>query len=207
VLEKDIVGAGIIQEMAITSSFKALKGLCGNGWTPTEIWLSQKEPKSIKPYKDYFRSPIRFNAPESAILFRSDCLSQSLPSGNKYLHSYLMALVKEAKQNTRPSLERVLETNISFALLENEVSLEALSNRMGMHPRTLNRRLKTIGTSFMEIREKIRRETASELLRNTEMTVTEVAAMLSYSDSTSFNHAFRRWFGVNPMQWRISQQK
>jgi AraC-like DNA-binding protein len=48
----------------------------------------------------------------------------------------------------------------------------------------------------------VRRELAQHLLRDTELSVTEVADILGYSDPTVFARAFRGWTKRNPRTWR-----
>jgi AraC-like DNA-binding protein len=200
--EKDILATEYIQDMTLTACFKALKGFCGANWSPTEIWLSRKKPKNSQPYRKYFQAPISFDAPESAIVFQSDCLKQTLPSANPSLHQFLLSLITESKSASLQNLKHELANHISVGLFDNENSLIEIARRIGIHPRTLNRRLKELGTTFREIREHIRQSTACNLLRNTGMSISEVAAILGYSGSSSFNHAFRRWKDMSPRVWR-----
>jgi len=200
--EKDMLAAEYIQDMTLAASFKGLKGFCGSNWIPTEIWLSRKKPRNSQPYRKYFQAPITFDAPESAIVFQSDCLQQVLPSANPSLHQFLLSLIAESQSTSLQNLKHELANHINVGLFDNENSLIEVAHRIGIHPRTLNRRLKDLGTSFMEIRENIRRSTACNLLRSTGMSISEVAATLGYSDSSSFNHAFQRWNNMSPSVWR-----
>lgn len=47
-----------------------------------------------------------------------------------------------------------------------------------------------------------RRELAEQYLREPGMTMTEVAFLLGYREQSSFNHAFRDWYGTTPAAWR-----
>jgi len=43
---------------------------------------------------------------------------------------------------------------------------------------------------------------AIEYLRKTEMTNEEIASRLGYSEASNFRHAFLRWTGKNPSEFR-----
>lgn len=73
-----------------------------------------------------------------------------------------------------------------------------------MHRRTLDRHLDASGFSFREVADEIRFEVACQLLRDTRLTVNEIAASLHYGDASAFAHAFRRWSGQTPTRWRES---
>jgi AraC-like DNA-binding protein len=73
-----------------------------------------------------------------------------------------------------------------------------------MHRRTLNRHLRTEGLAFRQVANQVRFEIACELLANTDMALSQIAAVLRYSEPSAFTRAFRRWSGQTPSAWRAS---
>jgi AraC-like DNA-binding protein len=73
---------------------------------------------------------------------------------------------------------------------------------MDMSPRSIQRLLMEQGTTFSRIVERSRRQSAFQLLVRKDLSVTEVAAKLGYSDPSNFGRAFRKWTGQSPNQWR-----
>ena len=71
-----------------------------------------------------------------------------------------------------------------------------------MHERTLNRRLRSEGTTFHRQLDAVRHEVSLQLLSNTAMRLAEIAATLGYADASAFVRAFRRWSGTTPEGWR-----
>lgn len=71
-----------------------------------------------------------------------------------------------------------------------------------MEPRTLRRRLEAQGTSYREILAGVRQGLAIEYLRKTRMTTEDIASRLGYSDAANFRHAFLRWTGKTPHEYR-----
>ncbi len=74
---------------------------------------------------------------------------------------------------------------------------------MGMHPRALNRRLAKEGTSVLALMKEVRFQIARDLLANTELPVTDIAATLLYSNIGAFTRAFRLWAAETPSDWRF----
>ncbi|WP_445500507.1 helix-turn-helix domain-containing protein [Microvirga sp. G4-2] len=95
-------------------------------------------------------------------------------------------------------LRRVLRTE----LLRETCSAAAIARLFSMHRRTLNRHLRTEGLAFRQLTNEIRFEIACELLENTDMALSQVAAALKYSEPSAFTRAFRRWSGRTPSEWR-----
>ncbi|OUR91031.1 hypothetical protein A9Q81_18100, partial [Gammaproteobacteria bacterium 42_54_T18] len=66
----------------------------------------------------------------------------------------------------------------------------------------LNRRLKESGTTFNTLRENLVFHIAKESLCNSSVSITELAQMLGYSDSSAFNRAFKRMAKQRPLNYR-----
>ena len=97
-------------------------------------------------------------------------------------------------------LRRVLRTE----LLRNTCSAATVARLFSMHRRTMSRYLRTEGLAFRQVANEIRFEIACELLENTDMALSQVAAILQYSELSAFTRAFRRWSGRTPSAWRAS---
>jgi AraC-like DNA-binding protein len=77
-----------------------------------------------------------------------------------------------------------------------------IASLFGCHERTLRRRLHEAGASVRAHVSEVRRELAQHLLRDTDLSVTEIADILAYSDPVVFARAFRGWAEMNPRSWR-----
>jgi AraC-like DNA-binding protein len=80
--------------------------------------------------------------------------------------------------------------------------LQEAAQAAGMSPRTLQRRLLQAGTSFSELLAGSRMRLARQWLGTTKLSVTEIAAVLGYSDTANFSRAFRRECGLSPVAYR-----
>ena len=77
-------------------------------------------------------------------------------------------------------------------------TLPDVAAELDVHPRTLRRRLAEEGTSFRALLNEARSTLAVDLLGNVGLTVEEVSKRLGYTDTSTFCHAFKRWYGVPP---------
>jgi AraC-like DNA-binding protein len=83
--------------------------------------------------------------------------------------------------------------------------LNAVAGSLHLHPRTLRRRLAAEGTSFRALTNDVRATLAAELLSQVGLSVEQVARRLGYAETAAFNHAFSRWFGLAPNEYRRRQ--
>ena len=100
-------------------------------------------------------------------------------------------------------LRRVLRTE----LLRDTCYATTVARLFSMHRRTLNRHLRTEGHAFRQVANEVRFEIACELLENTDMALSQIAAVLRYSELSAFTRAFRRWSGQTPSAWRASHPR
>jgi AraC-like DNA-binding protein len=82
-----------------------------------------------------------------------------------------------------------------------------VANALNTSIRTLSRKLREESTSFRAVAAELRKEAAIRYLRDTQLTVEDVAELLGFSDAANFRHAFRRWTSAAPRQFRGDREK
>ena len=91
---------------------------------------------------------------------------------------------------------------IAGLTLSGQISLALTARNLGVSSRTLQRRLHERGISFWTIVDECRFRIAGALLRETDLSVQEIAARVGYSTPGSFARAFARWAGLPPRAFR-----
>jgi AraC-like DNA-binding protein len=79
---------------------------------------------------------------------------------------------------------------------------EHLAKATGTSVRTLQRRLKDAGVNYSDLQNDVRKTLALNLLENEALALAQIAFSLGYSEVSAFNHAFRRWVGQSPGDYR-----
>jgi AraC-like DNA-binding protein len=80
--------------------------------------------------------------------------------------------------------------------------VDSVAARLGISRRTFQRRLKEAGCTYRLLLSGIRQRHAASLLRDGQLSLKDVTFLLGYSEQSAFNHAYRRWTGVSPLQVR-----
>lgn len=93
--------------------------------------------------------------------------------------------------------------------MDNEgLNIEFLCQNMGVSRASLYNRLKSLTSmGANEYVNKLRIEKSMELLRNTEMSITEIAEHMGFSSSRYFSTAFKKYTGITPTQFKESAGK
>jgi AraC-like DNA-binding protein len=171
---------------------------------PDEILLARRAPGNTTPYRRFFRSTPRFDAQQYAMAFSTNLLTRPVRGADRELRRILKDSVANywavRQPSTTDKVVRMLRARVVFP----DISLEAVASELSMHPRTLNRRLHAEGKSFRELINEARFDVARQLLAGTRMDVADIALALGYADPSGFTHAFQRWSGVAPSEWRTN---
>ena len=102
-----------------------------------------------------------------------------------------------------PLAERVRSVLLE-GLPSGESSIEVTARRLGLSPRTLQRRLKPEGTSYKEIVRGTRERLARHYVTNTKLAYAEIGFLIGYEEPSSFYRAFREWTGETPESVRLA---
>ena len=71
-----------------------------------------------------------------------------------------------------------------------------------MSSRTLARSLSAENLTFSVILDQYRADLATAYLRHGDLTISQIAWLLGYREVSTFTHAFKRWTGMTPRQFR-----
>jgi len=80
-----------------------------------------------------------------------------------------------------------------------------VASALGIGERTLQRRLKSEGTSLQQILASTREALARHYLTRTQLTPTEIAYLLDFDDPNSLYRAFQHWTGTTPEAFRRTE--
>ncbi len=86
---------------------------------------------------------------------------------------------------------------------EQSVSMQTLAGEIGLSTRSLNRRFKAAtGQSPLHYLQNLRMDIAKELLRDSNLSIAEIAYKIGYSDCSHFSKLFQRQMSQTPLTYR-----
>jgi AraC-like DNA-binding protein len=112
-----------------------------------------------------------------------------LPRANKSLHDYLGKLVTLVETRPGPCSQEARRL-IRLQLIGGRPGVDRAAASLGLHRRTLARRLSAEGVAFRALVQDVRFEMADELLTRTDASMSKIAGLLGYSDQAAFSNAF-----------------
>lgn len=196
----DQVGDG-----AVALLFNVMRALCGPEWKPTEVRFAHRRPEDVGPFSRLFRAPLRFDAEQNAIVFSAGWLNRRLSDYDSGLRRLLQEQVEAFEVRHGNDLPEQVRSVLRTALVTGHAGAANVAALFSMHSRTLSRRLNAFGTGFQQLADEGRFEIARQMLRDSAMDVSQIAALLDYADASAFTRAFRRWSGTTPALWRATR--
>ena len=92
--------------------------------------------------------------------------------------------------------------DILLAQQERMPGMDELAATVGLHPRSLRRKIVGAGSSYQDIVDEVRYMLAIGYLWRTELRNEDISERLGFSDSSNFRRAFKRWTGETPNAFR-----
>jgi AraC-like DNA-binding protein len=142
---------------------------------------------------------VAFGRAHNRLHFPRAMFDEPLPQADRHTLEMCMAQCDVLMQRSerRQGITALVRTKL-FRDSGSFPTLPDIAEELDIHPRTLRRRLAEEGTSFRALLNEARSTVAVDLLRNVGLTVEEVSKRLSYTEASTFSHAFKRWYGVAP---------
>lgn len=171
------------------------------------IHLRRPPPRFPEQFHKHFRCNITFNATENEFVFSNEFMDTPIPSANpeialmneQLLANYLSKLKKE-------DIVAAVLTKIGEIMPNAEPSQEKVAAELGMSTRSLHRKLKEKGVNYKTILDDARKHLAFQLIKQPDLSITQISYQLGFYDSSSFSRSFKRWSGVSPSQRRRDQK-
>jgi AraC-like DNA-binding protein len=175
---------------------------------PTEIRVTYPRSHALVSYETYFGCPAQFGQGRNEILFDAGWLDRPSRRANSLTFATVQQVCEEMLD--RMGMAAGASGRLRRLFIESAGRFPGIDHAcrtLGTSPRTLRRKLSIEGTSYKTLINETRVQLAKKYLRETGLTVDEIASRLGYSDASNFRHAFRRLTGMTPIDFRRGSAK
>lgn len=178
--------------------------ISGQRLVPQVLHVPFPTPADTRPWRDAYGCPIVFGASSFRAEFLSSDLDRAIPTSDPTLADICLRMTEQAAQDFGDGFAGKVRQALSRVLSKGDPRREHVAELLCVSERTLQRRLSEEGTSFAELVDAVRREVAERLLAQSQLSVTEMAYELGFSDPSNFYRACKRWFGCSPSEFRCA---
>lgn len=192
-------------ELSLGVALRVFRFLLGPEFAPIAVYFPHSALTSRDDYLRYFSCTPRFAERTAGFTFPAADLQRPLvedPLTNRAIIDYLDAVT----DRRQPGLSVPIRELVRRLLPAGSATLDVIATQFRLHPKTLQRRLATEGTTFNGVVDDVRRELAHKYLRDTDITLTHLTRELGYAEQSVLTRSCRRWFGASPVTLRARWQ-
>ncbi len=129
--------------------------------------------------------------------------AQAMEEALRKVYSMLCQAIQAEKKKKADNVIQLIVNYIANHYSDNSLSLLSVSNEIGLNPTYLSGYFKEqTGMNFLVYVNKIRLDKAQEKLRQTDKSISEIAADTGYSNSGVLIRNFKKYLGITPGQFR-----
>lgn len=198
------LGVRCVTESGLAQSYRAMCLATNRRIALKRVRFRHAAPSCIRAHERYFGAPVVFGCDFSELVFPRSVLDLRVDHTGSCMRGYFEEQADRMISRIPPSrsLRAQLERFLRDAIAQGNVSLERAASHLDMPVRSLRARLTQSGSSFRKLVDEVRLTMACEKLRDSTLSVQEIAHALGFSEPSSFHRAFKRWTGVTPQGYR-----
>lgn len=189
-------------EHALALAQHATLAISGGQARAREIWFTHEPLAPMATYRANFNATLRFGQTMNGMLFDQQDLELPVPDTDPQLYEIATSFIDDRFAPAAMSLSIRVRIIIAHLLVKGDCTHERVASAFGLHPRTLQRRLREEGESFDAIRDNLRRDVALRYLNQPDVPLVKVTEILGYSETSVLSRSCHRWFSASPRKMR-----
>jgi AraC-like DNA-binding protein len=166
------------------------------------VKLNYAPQAPLSEYERLLGVPVLFNQPHNQVCFPEYLLDAPVSTANAMSRSLAESECEKLLKQLDQGQDLVVQIRNKLDQMNAFPTLPIMAKAMNSSPRTLNRQLAQLNTTYQHILDDIRREKAIDLLNHSQINIEHIAIRLGYNDPSNFGRAFRRWLGKSPRAFR-----
>lgn len=189
-------------DLSLGTLHRNIKALVGGSYGLRGVDLPYQPAAPRATYDEFFGARVRFGRPHALLRLPVSLGALPLTGRDEALRRLALDfLVRQEPAGTDPVTAQVRGT-VRQLLGTTPPELGAVARFLGLHPRSLQRRLAEEGSSFAAVVDEERRRAARRYLLTTDMPLGQVAGLLGFSEQAVLTRSARRWWGRTPRDVR-----
>ncbi len=203
-------GIRIDTDINLCTVLEIIQSFVGDDWLPVKVNMSYAKPENLDRLHATFGPNIAFDQPQNSIVFESCLLNSKHNDENPELYSLLNhETFLQLKQLTqKKDLLSDIRAFITSTIGNEQCNSKNIAQQLNMSQRSMVRHLTKAGTSFRELKLDIIEQMTKLALRESEVSVYEIALRMGFAETSPLNRMFKNKTGYTPLQYReLSRQE
>ncbi|MEM5432829.1 AraC family transcriptional regulator [Cupriavidus oxalaticus] len=193
-------------ELVVGAIHRALHCLLGRlhgvPLVPHRVYFTHAAPANTATHTRLFGTTVAFSQEFDGITYRAYDLEVPLIAYDRSTVSaarkHLDSLLAERGESMTDNVRRL----VACMLPQGKCSADEVARQLGIDRRTVHRKLRLSGQSYLTLLHEVRADLAVRYIANIERPLSEVAALLGFTSLCVFSRWFATRFGCSVSEWR-----
>ncbi|MFD0949042.1 AraC family transcriptional regulator ligand-binding domain-containing protein [Paraperlucidibaca wandonensis] len=202
-------------EFCLAGWISLISLVAGKPMRPELIEFPCEPPKDMHEQLAFFACELKYvSGNEMRIHFPRHYLEHALMGSDSSVREALETLAKQRLKELQGSFSNDSDLLLPHvtrfvrdALPHGLPSIETMARHLSISVRSLQRQLEIESMTYKTLVDGVRRELCGHYILNYDLSLADVALMLGFSEQSSFQRAFKRWFEVTPGEYRLSKKE
>jgi AraC-like DNA-binding protein len=162
------------------------------------------DPERLREYAAFFRCPVSFDQPISALLLPAGVITAHMRHGDALLKDVLERHAQDLlrRRERRTTLADAVRQLVEATILDGAPARARVAAQLGVSARSLHRKLEALGTGYRQILDEVRLALAQERLRDSLDPLDAIAERVGFRSQQAFLRWFRERAGTTPGAYR-----
>lgn len=188
------LGLGVFYQVAVQ--------LLGHSTGLRSVEIPHGPLSPVGRYLEFFGADVKFDRPVAALCADRRVLDSAFATADEQIRRGALDHLADAYADPAASLANQVRRVVSESLPGQIPPLATVARTLLLHPRTLQRRLAVVDTTYERVVDDLRRDRAHRFITTTDLSFIQIADLVGFAEQSTLSHAVRRWFGVSPGELR-----
>ncbi|MDO9381097.1 MAG: AraC family transcriptional regulator [Nocardioidaceae bacterium] len=177
---------------------RAIGLLVGGSYGLRTVDLPHEPLAPIEVYEEFFGAQVRTRRPAAMLRLPSSLGDLPLAGSDETIRQMAVSFLAEQSPVGATGVTPRVRGAVQQTLGTTVPDVGSVAGLLNVHPRTLQRRLASEGTSFAQVLDDARQQAARRYLTTTDVPLSQVAGLLGLSEQSALTRCCRRWWSATP---------
>lgn len=201
--ETSFAMSDVVADAHVANLLQLCRMTFGTRLQPVDVTLTRPEPPDPAPWFEHYGPAVRFGQQDNSFTLSAADADAPLTASNAELVAVHEELIERYLMKLdRDNILSRIRLKLMEALPSGRVTENDMAGILNMSKRTMHRKLRENEATFRSVLAQVRKDMAGRYVRDRDFSMTEIAFLLGYNDTSAFSRAFRSWFGRSPTEVR-----
>jgi len=189
-------------ELAVAALLSLCRHQLGSEWMPRRVHFAHAAPTSTLIHQRVFGPHLEFGSNFDGLVLDKDELDLHRALSDPSLARYARDFIDLQPRGQVKKVSHAVLRTVHLLMPRGRHTIEQVAQHMGVSSRTLQRQLAVEGANYQSLVNDVRREQAMRLIEGQAHSITEVAHLVGFGETSAFSRWFGQQFGVSPSRWK-----